>query len=110
MLVLCFSGYLAEHMDLRIFLTGGMLISGIFTILFGMGYFWKVHSLAFFLTMQVNNTVYLLSVQAFNFMQLTWASFICFGTLTKQLRETGPVVHMQPNFPFPRPPLNKEEM
>ncbi|XP_031562482.1 glucose-6-phosphate exchanger SLC37A2-like [Actinia tenebrosa] len=47
------SGYVAEHMDLRYFLTVGMFTSGIFTILFGMGFFWKIHSLAYFLTVQI---------------------------------------------------------
>ncbi|KAK3738535.1 hypothetical protein QZH41_012045 [Actinostola sp. cb2023] len=40
-------------MDLRIFLSGGMFVTGIFTMLFGFGYFWKIHSLAFFLTVQI---------------------------------------------------------
>ncbi|XP_048589045.1 glucose-6-phosphate exchanger SLC37A2 isoform X2 [Nematostella vectensis] len=47
------SGYVAEHMDIRHFLTTGMLMSGIFTALFGLGYFIKIHNLAFFLTMQI---------------------------------------------------------
>jgi OPA family glycerol-3-phosphate transporter-like MFS transporter 1/2 len=51
--VFIFSGYVAEHMDLRYFLTFGMFTSGIFTILFGLGYFWKIHNIAYFLTIQV---------------------------------------------------------
>ncbi|CAB3996938.1 poly [ADP-ribose] polymerase 14-like, partial [Paramuricea clavata] len=48
-----FSGYIAEHMDIRFFLTGGMILSGTFSILFGLGYFLKIHSLAFFIIMQL---------------------------------------------------------
>ncbi|XP_028401776.1 glucose-6-phosphate exchanger SLC37A2-like [Dendronephthya gigantea] len=48
-----FSGYIAEHMDIRYFLTGGMFFSGIFSILFGLGYFFNIHSLAFFIIMQL---------------------------------------------------------
>ena len=47
------SGFVAEHMDLRHFLTVGMLSSGLFTALFGMGYFWKLHYFAYFVTIQV---------------------------------------------------------
>ena len=47
------SGFVAEHMDLRHFLTIGMLFSGLFTVLFGMGYFWKLHYFAYFVTIQV---------------------------------------------------------
>ena len=47
------SGFVAEHMDLRHFLTIGMLSSGLFTALFGMGYFWKLHYFAYFVTIQV---------------------------------------------------------
>ena len=47
------SGFVAEHMDLRYFLTIGMLSSGLFTALFGMGYFWKLHYFAYFVTIQV---------------------------------------------------------
>ena len=46
------SGFVAEHMDLRHFLTIGMLSSGLFTVLFGMGYFWKLHYFAYFVTIQ----------------------------------------------------------
>lgn len=48
-----FSGFVAEHMDLRYFLTIGMLSSGLFTALFGMGYFWKLHYFAYFVTIQI---------------------------------------------------------
>ena len=47
------SGFVAEHMDLRYFLTIGMLSSGLFTALFGMGYFCKLHYFAYFVTIQV---------------------------------------------------------
>lgn len=49
-----FSGHVAERMNLRYFLSGGMILSAIFTVLFGMGYFWNVHFFTFFLAIQVN--------------------------------------------------------
>jgi OPA family glycerol-3-phosphate transporter-like MFS transporter 1/2 len=43
-----FSGHLGDTLDLRIFLTWGMIGSGLLTCLFGMGYFWDVHDLTFY--------------------------------------------------------------
>ncbi|XP_071942356.1 glucose-6-phosphate exchanger SLC37A2-like [Antedon mediterranea] len=48
-----FSGHVAERMNLRYFLTGGMLLSGLFTALFGLGYFWNIHSYAYFVIIQI---------------------------------------------------------
>ncbi|XP_037093608.1 glucose-6-phosphate exchanger SLC37A2-like isoform X3 [Pollicipes pollicipes] len=48
-----FSGLLAERMDLRYFLSLGMLMSAVFVWLFGAAYYWNVHSLAFFIIIQV---------------------------------------------------------
>ncbi|XP_068685243.1 glucose-6-phosphate exchanger SLC37A2-like isoform X1 [Montipora capricornis] len=48
-----FSGFVAEHMDLRHFLTIGMISSGMLTIAFGLGYFWNIHSFAYFVTVQI---------------------------------------------------------
>ncbi|XP_062566694.1 glucose-6-phosphate exchanger SLC37A2-like [Saccostrea cucullata] len=47
------SGHIAERMNLRIFLSMGMIGSGIMTAMFGMGYFWQIHSLAFYIGVQV---------------------------------------------------------
>ena len=47
------SGFVAEHMDLRHFLTVGMISSGLLTIAFGMAYEWKIHHFAYFVTVQV---------------------------------------------------------
>ena len=47
------SGYLAENMNLRIYLSTGMLLTGVFTALFGMAYYWKIHSLSFFFLVQI---------------------------------------------------------
>ena len=49
----CFSGHIAERMDLRKFLAFGMITSGIFTALFGLGRYWNIHSLWFYMTVQV---------------------------------------------------------
>lgn len=47
------SGQVAERVHLRYFLSAGMISSGIMTILFGMGYFWNIHNIAFFIGIQV---------------------------------------------------------
>lgn len=48
-----FAGHLGDTLDLRLFLTSGMIGSGIFVALFGMGYFWNIHSFWFYLLMQM---------------------------------------------------------
>ncbi|CAM8891163.1 unnamed protein product [Rhodiola kirilowii] len=47
------AGHLGDSLDLRLFLTTGMIGSGIFVGLFGMGYFWNVHAFSFYLIMQM---------------------------------------------------------
>jgi len=47
------AGHLGDRLDLRLFLTFGMIGSGIFVALFGMGYFWEIHAFWFFLVMQM---------------------------------------------------------
>ncbi|VDM32964.1 unnamed protein product [Hydatigera taeniaeformis] len=46
-------GHLAERIDLRIFLTVGMVASGFTTILFGLGYYFDIHVFAYYLIAQV---------------------------------------------------------
>ncbi|GFP86897.1 putative glycerol-3-phosphate transporter 5 [Phtheirospermum japonicum] len=48
-----FSGHIGDTVDLRIFLTIGMVGSGIFVILFGLGYFLDLHSFGVFVFIQV---------------------------------------------------------
>ncbi|XP_075502055.1 putative glycerol-3-phosphate transporter 5 isoform X2 [Primulina tabacum] len=48
-----FSGHIGDSIDLRIFLTVGMVGSGIFVIIFGLGYFIHLHSFGAFLFIQV---------------------------------------------------------
>lgn len=47
------SGIFGERLPLRYYLTGGMLLSGLFTSLFGLGYFWNIHVLWYFVLVQV---------------------------------------------------------
>ena len=47
------SGMVAERVNLRNFLSFGMIASGIFTILFGLGRYWQIHSLAYYIAVQV---------------------------------------------------------
>lgn len=48
-----FSGHLGDRMDLRILLTVGMVGTGVFTSLFGVGYWGNVHSFYYFLIVQM---------------------------------------------------------
>uniref|UniRef100_S4RAP1 Solute carrier family 37 member 2 n=1 Tax=Petromyzon marinus TaxID=7757 RepID=S4RAP1_PETMA len=46
------SGVIGERVPMRLYLTVGMVLSGFFTILFGLGFFWKIHSLPFYIVVQ----------------------------------------------------------
>ncbi|XP_064424740.1 glucose-6-phosphate exchanger SLC37A2 isoform X1 [Latimeria chalumnae] len=49
------SGIFGERLPLRYYLSCGMLMSGIFTALFGLGFYWKIHSIWFFVFVQIAN-------------------------------------------------------
>ncbi|GAB4825926.1 hypothetical protein Ancab_008794 [Ancistrocladus abbreviatus] len=48
-----FSGQLGDRMNLRLFLTVGMLGTGLFTACFGFGYWLNIHSFYYFLVVQM---------------------------------------------------------
>lgn len=48
-----FAGHLGDRLDLRIFLTVGMIGTGLFTSLFGAGYWLNIHSFYYFLVIQM---------------------------------------------------------
>ncbi|KAK4781257.1 hypothetical protein SAY87_017363 [Trapa incisa] len=48
-----FSGHIGDRIDLRLFLVFGMLGSGLLTIIFGLGYWFDVHLLLFFMSVQI---------------------------------------------------------
>ncbi|KAI3714933.1 hypothetical protein L6452_21895 [Arctium lappa] len=48
-----FSGHLGDRIDLRVFLTIGMIGSAVFTLLFGLGFWLDVHLLAYFVMVQI---------------------------------------------------------
>lgn len=48
-----FAGHIGDNIDLRLFLTVGMLGSGILVIAFGLGYFLDIHWLLFFVIVQI---------------------------------------------------------
>ncbi|XP_043997499.1 glucose-6-phosphate exchanger SLC37A2 [Gambusia affinis] len=50
-----FSGIFGERLPLRYYLSFGMVMSGLFTCLFGLGYYWNIHSLAYYAFVQVMN-------------------------------------------------------
>ncbi|KAL5718299.1 hypothetical protein ACHQM5_011215 [Ranunculus cassubicifolius] len=47
------SGHLGDRLDLRVFLTIGMIGTGLFTLLFGFGYWLNIHSFYYFLVVQM---------------------------------------------------------
>ena len=51
-----FSGYIAERVNLRYFLSLGMIFAGIFTFLFGLAKYVNVHSIGFFIVVQVGRS------------------------------------------------------
>ena len=53
------SGMVADRLDLRYFISGGMVCSGIITILFGLGKYWEIHSFAYYLVIQVKHGILL---------------------------------------------------
>uniref|UniRef100_A0A673XM51 Glucose-6-phosphate exchanger SLC37A2 n=1 Tax=Salmo trutta TaxID=8032 RepID=A0A673XM51_SALTR len=48
-----FSGIFGERVPLRYYLTTGMLLSGLFTCLFGLGFYWNIHSIWYYAFVQV---------------------------------------------------------
>nr|XP_020462267.1 glucose-6-phosphate exchanger SLC37A1-like [Monopterus albus] len=50
------SGIIGERLPIRLYLTVGMLTSGLFTCLFGLGYVYNIHSLGFYVCVQVRCT------------------------------------------------------
>ncbi|CAB1316670.1 unnamed protein product [Coregonus sp. 'balchen'] len=50
-----FSGIFGERVPLRYYLTIGMLLSGLFTCLFGLGFYWNIHSIWYYAFVQAMN-------------------------------------------------------
>uniref|UniRef100_A0A667XIE5 Glucose-6-phosphate exchanger SLC37A2 n=1 Tax=Myripristis murdjan TaxID=586833 RepID=A0A667XIE5_9TELE len=50
-----FSGIFGERLPLRYYLSAGMLLSGLFTCLFGFGYYWNIHSIWYYGFVQAMN-------------------------------------------------------
>lgn len=46
------SGFVAERVSLRYFLASGMIVSGVFSYLFGMAKEWDIHSIGYFIFVQ----------------------------------------------------------
>ncbi|XP_053161818.1 glucose-6-phosphate exchanger SLC37A1 [Hemicordylus capensis] len=49
------SGIIGERLPIRYYLTGGMFASGLFTAMFGLGYFYNIHNLWFYIVAQIAN-------------------------------------------------------
>ena len=52
-ITLYYSGMIAERLPIRYFISTGMVLSGIFTAMFGLGYFGNIHSFGFYVVAQV---------------------------------------------------------
>uniref|UniRef100_A0A673IU49 Glucose-6-phosphate exchanger SLC37A2 n=1 Tax=Sinocyclocheilus rhinocerous TaxID=307959 RepID=A0A673IU49_9TELE len=50
-----FSGMFGERLPLRYYLSSGMILSGLFTVLFGLGFYWQIHSLWYYCLVQALN-------------------------------------------------------
>ncbi|XP_063799826.1 glucose-6-phosphate exchanger SLC37A2 isoform X2 [Pseudophryne corroboree] len=50
-----FSGIFGERLPLRYYLSGGMVLCGVFTALLGLGYYWEVHGLWYYILFQTLN-------------------------------------------------------
>ncbi|KMT03607.1 hypothetical protein BVRB_8g192800 [Beta vulgaris subsp. vulgaris] len=48
-----FSGHFADTTDLRLFISSGMLLSAVFTVAFGCGYWFSIHSFLYFVLVQI---------------------------------------------------------
>uniref|UniRef100_A0A6Q2XG29 Glucose-6-phosphate exchanger SLC37A2 n=1 Tax=Esox lucius TaxID=8010 RepID=A0A6Q2XG29_ESOLU len=48
-------GIFGERVPLRYYLTTGMLLSGVFTCLFGLGFYWNIHSIWYYAFVQAMN-------------------------------------------------------
>ncbi|XP_072342850.1 glucose-6-phosphate exchanger SLC37A2 isoform X3 [Scyliorhinus torazame] len=49
------SGMFGERLPLRYYLTAGMLLSGLFTALFGFGFYWNIHNIWYYVVIQIAN-------------------------------------------------------
>ncbi|KAG7330893.1 hypothetical protein KOW79_004862 [Hemibagrus wyckioides] len=49
------SGIIGERLPIRLYLSVGMLTSGLFTCLFGLGYVYDIHNLGFYIFVQIAN-------------------------------------------------------
>lgn len=47
------SGHVGDRIDVRVFLTIGMIGSGVFTVMFGLGFWFNVHLLGYYVAVQV---------------------------------------------------------
>ncbi|KAH3700771.1 glucose-6-phosphate exchanger SLC37A2-like isoform X3 [Dreissena polymorpha] len=47
------SGHIAERISLRLFMSAGMILTGVFTAAFGLGYFFNIHSFYYYVIVQI---------------------------------------------------------
>lgn len=69
-----FSGHFAERMNLRHFLTIGMLLSGFTTALLGLAFFLDIHWLPYYFIVQVCTPALVTLLQTFTSRRSNWCS------------------------------------
>lgn len=65
------SGIIGERLPIRYYLTVGMLASGLFTAMFGLGYFYNIHNLWFYIMAQVGTML-------FRYSEFPWCCFMLY--------------------------------
>ena len=71
-----FSGIVAERVNLRYFLSLGMIFSGVFTFLFGLAKYTGIHGISYFIVIQVKQVVKIQQVFTNPFWIILLFSFI----------------------------------
>lgn len=95
------SGIFGERLPLRYYLSGGMLLSGLFTALFGLGYYWNIHQLWYFVFVQVK-TLIPFANQVLSIFYMGWAGS---GQPSSNCAATSWGIFFIQGFPFtPFPP------
>lgn len=69
------SGIIGERLPIRYYLTVGMLASGLFTAMFGLGYFYNIHNLWFYIMAQVGTMLFRYSEFPWCCLVLYWGFF-----------------------------------
>lgn len=90
---LVLSGIIGERLPIRCYLTFGMLASGAFTALFGVGYFYNIHSFGFYVITQVRSGPWLTTCWV---STMSWMGCSCHLCQERRLRSMGEAAELCP--------------